>query len=378
MSKRILALVLLLLLCLVFTPCRPAPLSSGEAISLDGFEVILSQPEVEFPSSIIFNIEVEGDADISKITLQYRVNKSSPIPVTSVAFPQFEPATRVETSWTWDMRETSGLPPGTELSYWWAIEDTEGDRVETPQDKLHIDDSRHSWKSLTTEGVSLYWYRSDNSFAQELMDTAQEALDRLATDTGVQLEEEAKIYVYASSQDLLGALIYPQEWTGGVAFTEYNTIAIGISPDNLAWGKSAIAHELAHLVIHQVISSGYGVGLPTWLDEGLAMYAEGELSTGMENILRQAVDNNSLLSVQSICSPFPTEAEAAYLAYAESYSLVDFLLEEQGGKAEMLELLDAFKQGSGYVEALDRVYGLSIEQLDSLWQKYVETKSMMG
>lgn len=368
MARKALVLVILLLVCLVSAPCRPAP---AETISLNGFQVVLSPPKVEFPNSITFDIEAKSDANISRLTLHYQIEKLSPIPITSVAFPQFEPALLVKTSWKWDMRRTGGLPPGTKLEYWWSIVDAEGDRVETPIASLSFDDDRYSWRSLANHQINLLWYQGDGSFAQELVTAAVEALDRLAEDTSVQLEGEARIYIYANSQDLQGAMVYPQEWTGGVAFTEYSTIAIGISPNNLTWGRSAIAHELAHLVVHQVIFSGYGVELPTWLDEGLAMYAEGELSPGLEYILVQAMAQNWLFSAKSLCSPFPAQTEAASLAYAQSYSLVEYLLEKQGGKAKMCQLLNAFKQGSGYIEALDQVYGLDIDQLDKLWREYV-------
>ena len=80
------------------------------------------------------------------------------------------------------------------------------------------------------------------------MDTANSALEKLGQDTGAHLEQSVNVYIYASSKDLLGALIYPQEWTGGVTFPEYGIIVIGIAPDNLAWGNGAMTHELAHLV----------------------------------------------------------------------------------------------------------------------------------
>jgi len=372
-NKRILVLITLLLISLVCAPCRPAP---REVISLNGFEVTLSEPKVEFPSSITFDIEVESDAIISEVTLQYQVDKLSPIPVTSVAFPEFEPASKVKTSWTWDMSKTGGLPPGTELRYWWVIEDAEGDKVKIPEDTIYtleFSDNRHSWSSLRDDKVRLWWYQGDASFAAELMDATQDALRRLAADTGAELEQEANIYIYAP-QDLQGAMIYPQEWTGGVAFTEYSTIAIGISPDPdyLSWGKGAIAHELTHLVIHQLTASGYGVTLPTWLDEGLAVYGEGALSYEMRYILVEALRNDELFTVQTLCSPFSADPEEAYLSYAQSYSLVEYLLKEQGGGEKMLQLLNAFKEGSGYEEALNKVYDLDIGRLDNLWREYIK------
>jgi hypothetical protein len=371
-NRGIAAMGLLLLLCILGSSC---PLTSQEVhqqtIVLDGFEIMLSDPEVEFPDSINFNIEVESDAVISGIALHYQVDRRSPIPVTSVTFPEFEPETRVKTSLTLDLTQFGGLPPGTELGYWWSIEDAQGDSVDTSAAELVFDDERYSWKSLASGQITLLWYQGDDYFAQSLMSAAQQALGRLAGDTGAELEGEATLYIYADYDDLRGALIYPQEWTGGVAYTEFDTIAIGISTGNLSWGKGAIAHELAHLAVHQFIYNGYGVELPTWLDEGLAMYAQGGISSGMWSALNKAIDEDTLFSVKSLCSPFPAQTTAANLAYAQSYSLVEYLLEEQGGQENMLELLNAFKQGSGYVEALDEVYGLDVEQLNTLWREYV-------
>ncbi len=136
-------------------------------------------------------------------------------------------------------------------------------------------------------------------------------MERLAEDTGAELEKPAKLYVYASADDLKGAMVYPQEWTGGVAFTGYDIMAIGIAPNNTSWGKGAIAHELTHLVIHQMTLNPYN-DLPTWLDEGLAMRSEGLLNPEFSTSLSQAIAENSLISVQSLSSPFSAYAGGGY------------------------------------------------------------------
>jgi hypothetical protein len=370
-NKLFIVILLFLLASFALTACQEQEAPQQQAIQIDGFDIILTEPDVDFPDSITFEIEIESAVDISGISLQYQVEKLNVFPVTSVTFPEFEPATHVNTSWEWNLRTTGGLPPGTDLSYWWSIEDSEGHTAQTPVDTLSFDDERHSWRSLSSNNVDLLWYEGSESFAEQLMTAAQEALARLAEDTGAQLEDTATIYIYATTQDLLTALIYPQAWTGGIAFTEFRTVAIGISPGNLEWGKGTIAHELAHLVVEEATFSGYGVDLPVWLNEGLAMYAEGELGSDMKQVLRNAIEQDKLFSVKSLCSPFPTDTASAYIAYAQSYSLVEYLIKEHGGRAKMLELLNAFKQGSGYVEALDQVYSLDIDQLNTLWRDYV-------
>ena len=204
---------------------------------------------------------------------------------------------------------------------------------------------------------------------KESVGSAQEALARLSEDTGAYLEKPVGAYIYANSRDLQGSLIYPQEWTGGVAFTRHGIIAIGIAPDNLNWGKGAMTHELTHLVIHQMIFNPYN-DLPTWLDEGLAMYNEGALSSQEAAFLSKAIAEGSLISVRSLASPFSAYGEEALLAYTQSYSLVEFLIGNYGSD-KMLELLYAFKQGSSYDGALGKVYGFDMDALNTRWRDYV-------
>jgi hypothetical protein len=274
------------------------------------------------------------------------------------------------------MRRTGGMPPGSGIEYWWTVKDARGGKIETAPVRVQFDDLRYPWQSLTEGKVTIYWYEGDKSFARETMAAAQQAMARLAEDTGAYLEKPAKIYIYVNSQDLQGAMIFPQEWTGGVAFTRYGTIAIGIAPNNLAWGRRAIAHEIAHLVIHQMTLNPYG-DLPTWLDEGLAMYAEGPLEPKLVALLNEAAAENKLISARSLSSPFSAHAEEAVLSYAQSYSLVDFLISSYGPD-KMLELLNTFREGSSYDGALSRVYGFDMDGLNTLWRDYIAVPVQSG
>ena len=354
--KRLCLLVILALL-IVFP---------GISVAQDEITVISSDADPYFPYYITFSLEAESSTQITAIDLAYRIERLSLVPISCRVDADFTPGLRVNATWTWNMLETGGLPPGAEVEYWWLIEDATGQRIETSPASVKFDDLRYDWSSLTSDQVALYWYEGDYSFAEELIDAADEALERLASDTGVSLEQPAKIYIYASFEELRGALVYPYEWTGGLAFTDYGIIAIGISPDNLTWGKRTVAHELAHLVIHQATFGPYG-DLPTWLDEGLAKYAEGELRSDLQEQLDEAVANDTLFSVRSLSSSFPTDPHQARLSYAQSYSLVQFLLDNYG-RDKILELLDVFKEGSGYDDALLQVYGFDMDGLNALWR----------
>ena len=344
-------------------------LGPGLAQAQGGLTILDNSAEAEFPSKLNFNLSAESDVNITEIRLHYTVDQESYAQVTSEVYIEFVPNTTIEVQWAWDMRKTGGLPPGSSVEYWWTVENVMGDKTATTPVRVRFDDNRYSWQSLTEGKVTMYWYKGEQSFTEELMFAAQQALARLAEDTGAYLKKSVKIYVYANTQDLQGAMIFPQEWTGGAAFIRYGIIAIGIAPHNLSWGKGSIAHELTHLVIHQMTFNPYTV-LPTWLNEGLAMYSEGILEPGFTRYLEEAIDKNSLISVRSLASPFSAYAEESYLAYAQSYRLVEFLITSYG-QVKMLELLNTFRDGSSYDGALEKVYGFDMDGLDTLWRDYV-------
>lgn len=363
MIKKISLLTLSLLTVVIFaTPCM--------AKVGDDLTVTDSSVQADFPLRLTFELSVESDVKIHDIRLRYQLDRIDFARVISEAYINFTPDTSVSVDWSLEMLKIGGLPPGSTLEYWWVVKDIEGKSLTTSPEKVAFDDHRYSWKSITEDKVTLYWYDGNENFASELMLAAQDALDRLKEYTTAEPAKMIKLYIYADSDDLQGSMIYPQEWTGGVAFTRYGIMAIGIAPEKLDWGKRAIAHELTHLVIHQVTLNPYNE-IPTWLDEGLAMRSEGELSPTMEIFLNRAVADKGLISVQSLASPFSAYSGEASLSYAQSYSLVDFLI-TQYGQAKMDDLLQTFAAGSTYDTALEKVYGFDMDGLDTRWQNWIQ------
>lgn len=340
-----------------------------------GLAVLDSSVSINFPASIAFNISAESNSNITDIRLHYTVHRMAHSRVVSEIPLSFAPSTHVTARWVWDMRMSGGIPPGSSIECWWTLTDAVGAEVETVPVTVSIEDNRYDWRSITEGSVALFWYEGDEAFAGELMDAAQSALSRLDENTGAELEDSVRLYIYASSADLRGSMIFPQEWTGGVAFTEYGVIAIGINPDSsLEWGKRAIAHELTHLVVHQVTFNPYNT-LPTWLDEGLAMTAEGELEPEFVSVLSDARDDDLLISIRSLASPFSAYTWESLLGYAESHEVVNYLIDRYG-RDKMLELLNAFGEGSSYDEALMKVYGFNMDGLNDVWRASLETAAV--
>ncbi|MEW6033487.1 MAG: peptidase MA family metallohydrolase [Chloroflexota bacterium] len=364
--------------------CLAAILTVASALVLPGMVsrastsgiTLETSVQVSFPNSMLFMVKAESDADIMELRLHYTVERQNYALVTSEAWAQFRPALVVDTSWLWDMRK-GGLPPGAVLQYWWTAEDAAGRSSASSPTNVSFEDDRYKWQAVTEGAVTLLWYEGGRPFADELLASAQQALQRLSADTGASPPGKVGIYVYASAADLRGALLFPQEWTGGVAFVSYNIIAIGIPTSALSWGKRAVAHELTHWVVGGLTFNSYGAGLPTWLEEGLATYGEGDMSPDTKAWLDKAISENKLLSVRSLSSPFSAITEQAYISYAQSYSLVAYLIREHG-RERMLELLNVFRQGSGYDQALRQVYGFDQDGLDTLWRRSIGVQTSLS
>ncbi|RJQ39681.1 MAG: peptidase MA domain-containing protein [Dehalococcoidia bacterium] len=364
-------LIILLLVSVVWVMVAPVA-----AQSQSGPRVLSSGAQADFPTRLNFSLSASGDSQITDVRVRYEVERTGFARVTAEVAVPFTPGTQVDAGYTLDMRFTGGLPPGTAVRYWWLLTDA-GGRVTTSEVKrVDWHDARYAWRSLSEGQLTIYWYAGNDAFAREMMAAAQAALPRLGQDTGTLLSSPVSVYLYNGSGDLQGAMVFPSEWTGGAAYPDYGIITLGVSPVMLDWGKRTVAHELAHLVVHQLTDNPY-LDIPVWLDEGMAMYAEGPLEGQFTTSFRRAVAADRLFTVRTLSSPFSALTDQAVLAYAQSFSIVDYLIGTYG-QSRMLELLGVFRQGSDYDAALLKVYGFDTDGLNRLWRDYVRSQYLAG
>ncbi|MCZ6789242.1 MAG: peptidase MA family metallohydrolase [Chloroflexi bacterium] len=348
------------------------PLLLGSLLAAPGLlsadvDLLRQWAVVDFPLAITFHVEAGASQEITQAVLRFRLEERSCAQVESIGYGEVASGPQTSAQWTWDMRRTGGLPPGAVIHFSWKITDASGAVTESAPTTVEIVDQQHQWRSLAGDGFTLHWYRGDERFASALAESVQEALARLEASTGVRPDKPVELYIYGSAREVQDALVFPQEWTGGVAFTSFNTVALGIEPESLAWGRRALAHELTHVIIGQVTHNCYR-DLPTWLNEGLATYNEGEFSPDYASALERAVEDDRLFSVRGLSGAFPTDGNDALLAYGESWSLLDYLVRSYGPQ-KLDELFAAFRSGNATDVALRQVYGLDQAGLDQEWRR---------
>lgn len=364
---------------------RPAPLLLAFLLLLfpipyahaqGGIEVVEDKATLNFPESVTFQATLTAPARIETVILEYGVEQQTCGEVVAKAFPEFTPATTVNLRWTWEMLQSGSLPPGALLWWRWQVTDANGQEYTTArQTTLWLDDT-HAWKTVEGEGINLHYYSGGEEFARELHRAAAEALQRLQKDIGIRPEKAVDIYIYASSSEMRAAVLYEPGWAGGQAYPEHNIVIIGIGPEDLEWGKRTEAHELTHVLIGQRTFSCLGA-LPTWLNEGLAMYGEGGLEPYQQNLLNQAIAEDTLIPLRALTGGFSEESTRANLSYAQSYSVVNFLI-RQYGQTRLNALLTRLSEGETADEALQAVYGFDTDGLEDAWRKSINARPRAG
>jgi hypothetical protein len=252
----------------------------------------------------------------------------------------------------------------------WTLTDTSGNQFTTPRQLLTFNDDRFDWQVVSDSGIQVQW-NGNRSTGPLLLDAAVDAVDRLQAEMGIELQNTVQFYIYDDYDDMRQALLSVQDWAGAAAFDEYNIILMGVPP-NIAdtWGVKTVSHELAHLVIGQFGRSCVGGRRPNWLDEGLAVYAEGEPQADVVATIEDGVRDNSFEPLRSLTGPFSAHGTEAGIAYGQSYSVVDFMLNSYG-QEKMQQLILLLAAGEGYDEALTAVYGFNMDGLELAWREAV-------
>ena len=330
-------------------------------------DVTDDQAVMSFPLSVTFSAKINSTANITSVVLEYGTEQLTCGEVVAKAFPQFNPGKSVNVEWTWEMRQSGSLPPGATIWWHWRYTDETGKEAVSNQQTIIWLDSEHNWKTITANTLNLHYYSGNQSFAEDLLNAAENGLEFNRTKSGLTAQSPIDLYIYASTNDLKDAILYEPSWTGGQAFPDQDIVILGISKDDLDWGRGAIVHELTHVLVGHLTFSCLG-GVPTWLNEGLAVYSEGKLDDVSQQQLDEAIKDDKLLTVRSLSSGFSEVASKAYLSYSQSYSIVKFLIETYG-QDKMTNLLTSLRDGATIDNALINTYGFDVEGLDDAWRK---------
>ncbi len=351
----------LILICalLAFSSARSEwrDVESASAAPAAAVDVIADELEIHFAEGMTFSLVARSTRPIERVVLRFSVDDPD---IVDRRIPVLENGNEVIALHE-ETLARGQIPPTAEITWWWSLHDDQGTVIETERITERYLDESLEWRTVDDRNVRV-WFEGDaeaEDAALETVSSALEAIDWLSNVTGKRPEKMIEIVTFEEQEDLRRALAA----RGDVYETRLRTLGARVAPsvvvlDVGGGGRdlaAVIFHELSHVVLGLHMDQPWA-DLPAWLDEGFAMYAEGELGGQELSELEEALRQDDLMSVRSLSS-FPGDAERVTQAYGQSRDFVAFLIEEHD-PGLFRELLDAIALGDVSVdEALSNVYG---------------------
>ena len=356
---KVLRLVLFLLVAALSWPAA----AYGDA----PIEAKVTNVENKFPEELVFTAEATSSAaDVRSVELRLVVGSG---PTERYGSVGFSPGKQVKGQYTLKTGGNNYVPAGTDITYWLVVEDAAGNKFQTDKSLYWYGDTRFQWRKLQEGPVTVFYYGGAESSAKLVMEAAQDTRRKVGGMLGTEARP-FKVMLYNTVPDIIGAQqpeaseVRRQELIrAGIAYSGPDLVQVlGIG----SLGATDTArHEIAHLFVHW----SAGVNVPTWLNEGLAVWSQTDPGAEYRQALQSGIRADRLQLLRGLDS-FPGRSDETIMAYGQSWSVVKYLIDSYGPE-KMRKLLETIKAGNGAVRGLQEKYGLTVDQLDAAWRKSV-------
>jgi len=343
---------------------HPSPVTAQE-------DVVLAHT-YSYGTSARFRITAPGTPNGTAAVLTLRINDTR----TESHGAAFEAGTAVVDR---DLA-ASPLPPFASITTWWTYTAADGVETKSKEQMFRYSDDRYDWETASVGDVRLHWITGDRGTMEQALDVARASLDEITTALQAERPASVDIYVYPSRTDLVHAMqLGGHSWVGGVAYPELGVVLVDApaNAEGLLAMQADVPHELAHLVMYDMLGpQGYSF-VPTWLEEGLATHFEARPDPEYARALETARGAEALYALPDLCVPFPDNPLQARLAYAQSASVVRYLRETHGWSA-IRGLLHNYGDGQSCEAGTERVTGSGLAELDADWRAWYNAAHPTG
>ena len=316
------------------------------------------------PTAITFAQRITAPGGVRAARFEYRVTNPDGDVGGSAELPA--PAgNEFDVSYTLETRTAQRyIPVGSQFRYQWLLTLQDGTTFRTREESYLFLDGRYQWRERSDGPVTVYWYGNNESAANGVLRAVKAAFEESQELLQARVQYPIRVVVYASEED--GKLAMRP--TSRTFEEQVRTGGQRVAPDLLFVFDAradVVRHETAHIVTH-VAGDGPFAQVPSWLDEGTAVYMQPE--PGPYRIaVEAAVRGDRTLSLRSMQTP-ATRPNEVDIFYGQAWSTVDFLIREYG-RAKFAELYKTVHDGARIDDALQRVYGFNQDGLYNAWRR---------
>jgi len=236
---------------------------------------------------------------------------------------------------------------------------------------------RHfDWQVYASPHFDIHYYPDLEPFLEEVLSHVESAYLEISRKLDHELRYRVPLVIYRTHGEFQQTNILPIEIGEGTgAFAESiqgrMVLPIDLPPDKL---YQLISHELTHIFEYSIFFDGYlGRAIrsspPAWIMEGLASYIGQDEDNHDRMIIRDAVVNGSLPTIQSLNVPF-------FLTYRWGHAIFDFI-EEQHGLESLRSFLFEYRKvllANNIEKAIKETFGYDIDQFNRAFQRYLRKR----
>ena len=228
--------------------------------------------------------------------------------------------------------------------------------------------------------VVSYQGHGGRAFAEETLQRAEGYYHRINADLGFDhatksenlafwlWDDRCRIRLHRDRESYVAETGAPA-WSAG--FVNPRERALHSYGGSEAFLTSILPHELAHIFLRELVGFD-NPGVPTWVSEGVAQYAEDGRRRESVERMRSMLAEGVYLPFQRF-NPMTTRRltpDQAHLFYAQAASVVHFFVERYGSK-RFVELLKGLRDGYPIERALSFATSSRIDSLDRLEEKWL-------
>ncbi len=203
-----------------------------------------------------------------------------------------------------------------------------------------------------------------SALASDILETLEDAYVEVGSDLAYYPDVRVPVLLY-SHRDYADVTDSP-DWAGAVYDGKIRLPLAGMRGMTKRF-SAILYHEYMHVLVYFMA----GRNVPVWLNEGLAELAGRQIDPTPLTDLTEAIESGRLHKWRDLVKPFSGLAEdRVALAYEQSYSLVDFMVDSYGwhNMAELLESLGKQREWLAAVADVYQEYGLDWPAIQKEWQ----------
>jgi hypothetical protein len=274
-------------------------------------------------------------------------------------------------------------PPSLRLiNFWYLVATEDGSIFESDLQSIYYDDNRFDWFQLTENNFSVYWFAGDQIFAEAILNTANEAVQRVQQVIPLPGPNRVDLYIYPSQDQLLDVVNSSNiEWAAGHSDLSQDRIFLSINPnaESSLEIERQVPHEIAHIMLYEALGENAYLQLPAWLVEGIASNAEMYSDPLNAELLRLAFADQSLPSLFALCESFPSEYSSARNSYAAADSFMAYLRTEYQ-VIGIGAIVDAYARNDDCMFGLEPLLGKNLLELELDWhaREFGEANTRLG